>query len=518
LQFAVLAHDNYVMKSSKQTQRILPATRTLPFALYRAEQVRHFDQIAIESYKIPGYELMTRAGIAAFQKICQLWPAIKHLTVVAGLGNNGGDGYVVARLAIQAGLSVTVFQLGEQTKIKGSALDALHDMQKAGVNLNEFTEKTILPKQTDVIVDAILGTGLERQVEGLWAAAVAQINANQSPVFAIDIASGIHSDSGQVLGCAIQADATMSFIGLKMGMFTGAGKAASGQISFDSLAVPAKVYANEILSAARITWNKTKQSVPERNVDSHKGAFGHVLIIGGDHGMGGAGLMAAKAALRSGAGLVTLACRAEHCSAVLSSQPEIMCHAVDSAKDLQPLLEKASVIAIGPGLGRTNWGKSLFDEIQACACPCVVDADALYFLRQQLSVRENRIITPHPGEAGMLLAKSNQEIQQNRFESSQNLLNLYGGVVVLKGAGTLVSVLDKPFYICQEGNPGMASGGMGDVLTGIIAGLLAQGLSPEEAAKTGVCLHAKAADLAAKSGQRGLLATDLLVHMRMLLE
>lgn len=499
----------------------LPDITTLPYALYRAEQVRHFDQIAIETFQIPGYELMQRAGSAAFALMQTRWPHAKRIIVLAGLGNNAGDGYIVAKLAHQTGLLVSVYQLGNPEKITGSARNALDDLQHENVPIMPFDLQTLFPPNTDVLIDAILGTGLEREITGLWAKAIAQMNAHPAPTLALDIASGIHSDTGAVLGCAVKAEVSISFIGLKQGMFTGAATDYVGKILFDSLNVPAKVYAHEILSAARINWGKCRHLLPSRNKNSHKGQFGHVLVIGGDHGMGGAGRMAAEAALRTGAGLVSLACRPAYCAPLMAARPEIMCHAIEDPSDIHPLLTQASVIAIGPGLGRSAWGKALFEcvmaECQHTDKPMVIDADALHCLAQHDDVcREHWVLTPHPGEAAHLLQQDTRTIQQDRFTAAQKLQQRYGGAVVLKGCGSIVYEANKPYSICDEGNPGMASGGMGDVLTGVIASLLAQGLSVAEAAKAGVSVHARAGDLAAEQGQRGLLATDLLPHIRTL--
>lgn len=257
--------------------------------------------------------------------------------------------------------------------------------------------------------------------------------------------------------------------------------------------------------------------LPPRRRDAHKGSFGHVLIIGGDYGMPGAVRMAAESALRVGAGLVTVATRPEHINIVMSQQPEMMCHLIHNAAELEPLLAKATTIIIGPGLGRSDWSKELFACAMQSSLPTIIDADALYWLSQYEIIKDNCILTPHPGEAATLLQTTNDAIQQNRLGALGMLQLQYGGVIVLKGSGTLILGGSHLPTICTAGNPGMASGGMGDILSGIIGGLVAQQLTLETAAQCGVLIHAMAADRASKiAGERGLLATDLLPYVHSL--
>lgn len=258
-----------------------------------------------------------------------------------------------------------------------------------------------------------------------------------------------------------------------------------------------------------------KQFLPPRQRDAHKGHFGHVLIVGGDHGMPGAARMAGESALRTGAGLVTVATRPEHISAIIAGRPELMCHGVKKASDLEILFKRATTIVLGPGLGRSAWSKELFACVMQSSLPLVVDADALFWLAQFELSRENWVLTPHPGEAANLLQTKSQGIQENRLGALGMLQQQYGGVIVLKGAGTLVLGKSHQPHICPSGNPGMATGGMGDILSGIIAALIAQGIELEHAAQIGVSLHAQAGDhIAKKLGERGMLATDLLPYIR----
>ncbi len=495
------------------TMRVLPKTDELPRALYRAEQVRALDRVAIERYGIAGAELMERAGRGAFTLLQRLWPDARDITVLVGTGNNGGDGYVVARLAYEAGFTVRVLQLGDPEKIRGDALLQAQRYQAAGGAWSMYNE---LSERTDVIVDGMLGTGLEREVSAAWAAAIEDINSDTAPVLALDIPSGLHADSGRAMGIAVHASATISFIGLKQGMFTGDGPACCGAVHFDALEVPARIYATEILSARRIDLHGERHLLHPRRATAHKGQMGHVLVVGGDRGFGGAARLTAEAAARSGAGLVSLATRPEHVAPVLSARPEIMVRGVVDADDLSGLLKQASVIAVGPGLGRDRWGRALWSRVAEVAKPLIVDADGLNLLAESPRYRDDWVLTPHPGEAARLLARNTSQIQADRFAAVRNLRLRFGGVALLKGAGTLVSVENtRPVGVCSSGNPGMASGGMGDVLTGVIAGLVAQGFTLGDATELGVCLHAAAADAAAlDGGERGMLATDLMPQLR----
>lgn len=492
--------------------RPLPKSAQPPHALYRAAQVREFDRIAIEEYGMGGGLLMQRAGSAAFALLRERWPQARRITLVCGVGNNGGDGYVVARLAREAGLEVRLLQLGDPERLQGDALAVYQAFRAAGGRGEPFER---LPEVSDLVVDAVLGTGLERPVSGFWAHALTAVNRQRAPVLAIDIPSGLHSDTGEELGVAVRAAATISFIGLKQGMYTGAGPDCCGDIHFDALEVPARVYAREILSARRLDWAKQAGQLQPRRRSAHKGDFGHVLVLGGAPGFAGAVRLAGEAAARSGAGLVSLATHPQHAAVIAAARPELMCHGVGGAAELEPLLARASVLALGPGLGRSDWARELLAPCLTSELPKVVDADALNLLAKAPRRRDDWVLTPHPGEAARLLGLGTAEVQTDRFAAARRLQQRYGGVCVLKGAGTLVQGPGRrPPGVCSQGNPGMASGGMGDLLTGIVAGLLAQGFDADQAAELGVCLHAAAADLAAVDGERGLLAGDLLGPLR----
>jgi NAD(P)H-hydrate epimerase len=494
-------------------------SENLPKQLYRAEQVRALDRAAIELFNIPGIQLMENAGAAAFKALRQRWPRAHHIAVFCGAGNNGGDGFVIARLAQEHGLTVTVYLLADASRLKGDARLAFEKLQLTPVSIRQFGAKVDGP--CDVLVDALLGTGLAGEVKDQWKAAIDAMNHIKAtaacPIVAVDIPSGLHADTGSVLGTAVHADLTITFIGVKQGLLTGKGPEYCGELLFDDLGVDAKVYDHVKCSARRITQDDVSGLLPRRKRCAHKGDFGHVLIIGGNKGMAGAARMAAEAASRGGAGLVSVATRPEHVAAIAGARPEIMCHGVDGAMQLKPLLSSATCIAIGPGLGQDSWARALLGMALETAKPLVMDADALNLLAHEPLVRSNWVITPHPGEAGRLLQTQVSHIQQDRFAAVSALQARFGGVAVLKGCGTLVCDDKGGFALCDAGNPGMAAGGMGDVLTGLVAACIAQTKQLSASARAAVYIHATAADLAAMDhGERGLLATDLFPYIRQL--
>lgn len=493
----------------------------LPLALYRAEQVRELDQLATAAEGIACFTLMRRAGSVVLKALLNAYPEPGQLSIFCGTGNNGGDGYVVAMLARQKGITVEVICCGDSTKIQGDALQARQLAQQDGVVFKQPTD--FAAAADSVIVDALLGTGLTGEVRADMAVGIDLINQAGLPVVAVDIPSGLCSDTGNSLGKTVYADTTISLIGLKRGLFTGAGPAYTGAVLFDDLAVLPSIYEQVSCEVERLDLNtgahSLRASLPPRQAVAHKGNFGHLMVTGGDLGMAGATLLASQAACRVGAGLISCATRPQHVPAVVSRCPEIMAHGVVSGQEVEPLLERASVLAVGPGLGQGAWGEQLLQKCLALDIPMVVDADALNLLAAGRVTtnrqRSNWILTPHPGEAARLLGCSAAEVQADRFAAVMELQRRYGGVVILKGAGTLVADADHTtISLCPYGNPGMASGGMGDVLSGVLGALLAQGLTTASAARLGVCLHSRAADIAARDGQRGMVASDLLVPLR----
>jgi hydroxyethylthiazole kinase-like uncharacterized protein yjeF len=486
--------------------------RPLPIEIYSVATVREIDRTAIEDEGIPGYSLMTRAGAAAVRAARERFPDATRWQVVCGAGNNAGDGYVVARLAAQDGIVVSVLALVDPESLTGDAATAYGDFAAEGGVVMPW--EGALDDEASLIVDALLGSGLEREVSGEFAKAVSAMNTHSARVMALDIPTGVHGDTGQVMGTAVAADLTVTFVGLKAGLFAGEGSELTGAIVFDGLDVPEHCRPHAEALSRRISSRVLRRCLKRRPRGAHKGDFGHVLIIGGGEGMPGAVRLAGEAALRTGAGLVSVATHPSHAAVIVGSRPELMSHGIADADSLAPLLERATAIAFGPGLGRSEWAQQLYAVVSELDMPCVWDADALNLLAATPAKSERRIITPHPGEAARLLDGKTSAVQDDRPAALKSLQDKYGGVIVLKGANTLVTSKKQVPWLCTSGNPGMASPGMGDVLTGIIAALLAQGLGKEASAVVGVEAHARAGDLAARSGERGTIASDLIAELR----
>jgi ADP-dependent NAD(P)H-hydrate dehydratase / NAD(P)H-hydrate epimerase len=484
---------------------------SLPVAVHTAAQVRALDRHAIDDLQIPSYTLMTRAGEGALNALRSCWPSAQRIAVVCGPGNNGGDGYVLARLAREARLEVVAIGLHEPARLQGDARRAYDDFLAAGGTVGSWHADCL--RATEVVVDAIFGVGLSRPVAGVALEAIAGINASDAHVLALDIPSGLHADTGEILGAAVHAERTVTFLGLKLGFYTGDGPNCVGVVMFDALELPPQALAFVEATAALIDEAAIAELLPRRRRTAHKGQQGSVLVIGGNIGMAGAARMAGEAALRAGAGLVTVATRSENVAAIVGARPELMCRGVTHAEELTALIAHADVIALGPGLGQDDWSRTMFETALGSDRRAVVDADALNLLAQSPRAKAHWILTPHPGEAARLIGKTAAEVQHDRLGAARAIAARYGGVVVLKGAGTLVLGDEGLPAICDRGNPGMASAGMGDVLTGVIAGIVAQKAELAAAARVGVLVHALAGDMAARRGERGLLATDLLAYL-----
>ncbi|HET9692923.1 MAG TPA: NAD(P)H-hydrate dehydratase [Steroidobacteraceae bacterium] len=482
-----------------------------PAGIYTAAQVRELDRCAIDRHGIPGYELMTRAGQATLAALRRAWPEARSLCVCCGPGNNGGDGYVVARLAHAHGWRVHVVASGDTAQLQGDARRAYDDFLAAGGQCEAWHPQSV--RVADVVVDALFGTGLTRDIEGHAAEILQAINASGRPVVAVDIPSGLHADEGRVLGVAARADLTVTFIGRKLGFYLADGPDYAGRIEFDDLGVPAATYVDVPRSQSLIDESVVKAALPRRPRIAHKGRNGHVLIVGGTPGMGGAPRLAGEAALRAGAGLVTVALHPQSLPA-LAGRPELMTVGLGSFTDLEHALERANVVALGPGLGQSPWAMEILAAVLASDRPLVVDADGLNLLALSPQAREGWVLTPHPGEAARLLGTTVASVQADRLAAASELQARYGGTVVLKGAGSIVQTPADGGWICDRGNPGMATAGMGDVLTGVIAGVAAQCGELSLAARAGVFVHAQAGDRAAALGERGLTAADVINQLR----
>ncbi len=497
-------------------------------SLFSAAQSREFDRIAISEAGIPGFELMQRAGAAAFAALLDCWPGVSHITVFCGKGNNAGDGYLIAGLAAEIGITVQLLQLGDPAALQGDAALA-RDWAAAKAVLPHSCEAQLPQIHGEVIVDALLGTGLSGAPRGTYATAIEQINGAGQPILAVDVPSGVAADTGGVAGVAVNANVTVTFIARKLGTYTGAGLAAAGKLRFADLGVGAEIFRRD--SGVRLLELDTlpvSVRLPPRTAAAYKHALGHVLVLGGDESMGGAPLLAAEAALRLGAGMVTVASRACHRPAILARRPELMVVDADDAEALGAAFERASTLVVGPGLGRAPWGRNLLEQSIEAAKPMVLDADGLNGLAVSgLMVKAPTVVTPHASEAATLLGRSVADVQLDRpaaaLALAERAAGAGAGVSVLKGAGSVIAGYGPSggqlLGVCGHGNPGMASAGMGDVLSGVIGALMAQGLSVTAAAQLGVTVHSAAADAAViRTGEGGLLASDLFAEMMQLLK
>ena len=464
-------------------------------------------------------ELMRRAGQAAWREVLSQWPAAQRLVVVCGPGNNGGDGYELARLAQQSGRRVRVVRLAAHAPRTDPARCACADYEAAGgcIDVVANDQCAAALEDADLVVDGLFGIGLSRAPDGAAAALIEALNRQSAPVLALDVPSGVDADRGSVPGVAVLATRTLEFLAPKAGLRTGAALDQVGTRSLAALDVPPAAHLERACAEA-LQPDALSRWLRPRARDSHKGRFGRVLCVGGDHGAGGAIMLCAQAAARSGAGWTQVATRAAHVTALLARLPEAMADAVDDGAALSLRLGRADVVAIGPGLGQGDWGQGLLASALLAGKPLVVDADALSLLashRQPLPA--GTILTPHPGEAARLLGGTNSEVQADRFRAARSLCERLGAVVVLKGAGTIIAAPGRIPRVIDAGNPGMAVAGMGDVLTGVVAALRAQGLPAFDAASCGALLHAAAGDAAAgEGGERGLLPTDLMPWLRRL--
>lgn len=509
---------------------------TLPVALHTAAAVRALEARALAMHGVDGAVLMRRAAAAAFAALRAGWPRARDIVVLCGGGNNGGDGWMLAGLAHAAGLSPQVLWTTPPDALRGEAAQAAAEALAAGVPASAFDAPGAGPAQpaeADVIVDALLGLGLTQAVRPPIAAAIAAINAAGRPVLALDLPSGLCADSGRVQGDAVHADVTITFIALKAGLRLGAGPDHAGQVRLDTLGIVDDLGppAWTLLDAARV-----RSAIPARRRDAHKGQGGHVFVVGGGPGMPGAARLAGEAALRVGAGRVTVACAADSAVAIAAGRPELMVRGLSAAPDaaaqqLRAALAGADVLVVGPGLGRDAWAQAVLGAALDAAKPTVVDADALHLLHevgataQVAPPRASRIYTPHPGEAAQLLGLTAAAVQADRPAALAALVARLGGVVVLKGAGTLLATSGPVPAVCDRGDPVLAAPGTGDVLAGAIAGLLAQSGDAArdasgdaatvafEAACAAVWLHARAGERSTNAASRGVLAGEIAARL-----
>ncbi len=499
--------------------------------LVTAQQMRNFDRQAIEDFGIPGIVLMENAGRATFQILRQrLGQDIQDLrvAVVAGPGNNGGDGYVIARYLINHGADVQTFLLSPREKIKGDALTNLQALEKMSAQIVDITDASSFARaacswqEADLIVDAILGTGLTSEVRSPFSDAILAINESPALRLAVDLPSGLDADTGRILGCAVKADFTATYGFMKVGMGVYPGLEYCGKVEVVDISIPLRAVRNCPPRAILYTMPHASAYFGLRSdPQAHKGVFGHLLIIGGSPGKTGAPSMAARAASRIGAGLVTVGIPAS-LNPILETKlteemteplPESLAGYLSqvSTQRVLELAEGKRCIVLGPGLSTSDGiGEFVNKVLSAYTGSIVIDADGLNALSSDLSVLSNTkaliVLTPHPGEMGRLVGKTSKEVQEDRIGLARDFASKHGVWLVLKGARTVTASPEGRIFINTTGNCWMASGGQGDALSGILGGLLAQGIPPEEAVPFGVYLHGLAADNVL---ERGVLAPVL---------
>ena len=498
-----------------------------------ASEMREIDSIAIHEYGIPGAVLMENAGVAVIRRLESIWETLteRKFCILAGKGNNGGDGYVITRHLANQGAKVKVFLLGEKASISGDARINLDIIDKMGIDIIEINSERdwdnvkVAATFADCLVDALLGTGFRGEVSGDMAHMIDIINAAGKLVVAIDIPSGVDADTGRICGKAVQASHTVSFGLPKPGLFLYPGAEYAGELTVADIGIPTAVVDRQNIKQNIIMAGAVRAILPRRNPAAHKGVNGRALVIAGSRGLSGAAAMAAEGALRVGAGLVTLSAPASLQDILAVKLTEVMTKPLAETEngeisgeaiiEMDNLASGSDVLAIGPGLGRhEETAAAVRETITAVECPLVIDADALNALVGYTNILSEcaalPVVTPHPGEMARLTGLSTQAVNADRIGVARQAAGEWGSIVVLKGAHTVVAFPDGEVYINTSGNAGMATGGTGDVLTGIIAGLIAQGLSSHDAAVAGVYIHGLAGDIAAQAGMIGMTAMDVL--------
>lgn len=495
------------------------------------------DRIAIEEIGIPSLVLMENAGRSVFQFIQEHMPdfAQKKIVIVCGKGNNGGDGLVVARHLINAGASPQVFVLSSKEKLSPDARANAEILQRSEVSVHFIDDDARLSELTqefsraELVIDAIFGTGFEGNARGLAAHAIELINLSPAQVFSVDIPSGVEGDTGHVLGPAVMADVTVTLALPKLGLLLYPGHGYVGKLSIGAVGYPRALVENFESNYEFVEARWVREHLPERRPDGHKGDFGRVLVIAGSRGMTGAATLAAESALRAGAGLVYLAFPESLSPVIETKLTEVVklplpdsngALTARSLSAIEQALTDKTVVALGPGLSQSpQIAKLLTELLPQLKIPIVLDADGINNLKNSsvLSKKQLRaplVFTPHAGELARLLGKTREDVEAHRVEIAQHVATELRATLVLKGAPTVTALPDGKFFINSTGNSGLATGGSGDVLTGLIAGLIAQGMKPEDAAVTGVYLHGRVADeLKKELGERGLIAGDLVRHL-----
>lgn len=502
--------------------------------LLKAAEMKEIDRRASSEYMIPSIVLMENAGIRTMDTIEAILDGVagRKFVILVGRGNNGGDGLVLARHLLNAGAEVNTFLFSETEALSPDALSNYHILEKMKGNIfplqnpADLDHFMLLLLNIDLVIDAMYGIGFKGSLNSFESQVVKLLNWSRVQVLAVDIPSGVEADTGRVHGEAIKADYTVTFALPKLGLIMENSRAYVGKLSVADISIPSDLLRDEKLKTHLIMEEMVRPYVQVRRRESHKGSYGHALVIGGSPGMSGAAIMTSWAALRTGSGLVTAAVPESLLSLVDAAVPEVMSRALPETIDgaisidawplIESLLGTASVCAIGPGMSRYSEANSIMRLlVEGAGIPLLIDADGLNALQGDVGIIKDRqvpiVITPHPGEMSRLTNLPVEEIQHNRLETTRHYASEWGITVVLKGNNTVIASPSGNVFVNINGNPGMATAGSGDVLSGIITGLIAQGLKPSQAAMVGVYLHGRAGDHAAlKSGQRALTATDII--------
>ncbi len=498
-----------------------------------AEEMREIDRQASQNFGIASLILMENAGIRVVEAAETFLKNgfQSRVVIVAGKGNNGGDGLVVARHLLNSGIMVDTFLLGNPGEMTPDTLVNYEILRKMGANLFPLQDEEginrllLLTLSADLIIDALYGISFRGRLNEFDSQVVSILNQSQKPIVAVDIPSGVEADSGRVKGEAVKASWTVTLALPKMGLLVEPGCSYAGRVTVADISIPSTLLSDKGIKTNLLTEDLVKGFFPPRSRESHKGTYGHALIIGGSVGMVGAVMLSSAAALAVGAGLVTAAVPESLLPIVEGGLAEVMTAplaetsqksvALEALPAIENLLGTVSVCAIGPGMSRYPEAKAIVRFVlERSGIPVVIDADGLYALGEDMSVLENRqipiVLTPHPGEMSRLLGTTVGELQSRRLKVACEASSDWGVTVVLKGSRTVVAQPNGETYLNVTGNPGMATAGSGDVLTGVIAGLIAQGMRPNDAAGIGVYLHGKAGDLVKESrGERGMAASDL---------
>lgn len=502
-----------------------------PLKILSSAAMREVDRRTIEEFGVPGAVLMESAGMRIAEFIFSRFPKESRIVVLTGPGNNGGDGLVAARLLAQVGYQVSLWSTVKSGGYKGDA--ALNDkyLLKTNFPYRRLSQSADIEQfghdlnSADLLVDALLGIGTDRDVEGLLAELIAAINSNSVPVLAVDIPSGINADSGNIMGCAIKADWTVTFAAPKTGLMVYPGAGMAGEVVIGAINIPTALFEDEPFEIVNAYY--VNKELPLRPIDAHKGSVGRVLIVAGSPGMSGAAALAAESALKGGAGLVYLAAPASACAAleakltevITIALPEISPGIIDlSASDI--IIEKArscDVLAVGPGLDTGEATSELLNKlVQLSPVPMVFDAGALVALRQTMSMlrsaRHIPVVTPHPGEMARLVGKSTGQVQSSRLETVIKYANLWNCIVMLKGPNTIIATPDGRAAINPTGCTALSTAGSGDLLTGLVASFIAQGMTSEAGARSGAFVHGLAGDLITPG--RGHMAREILARYK----